>query len=113
MAATAPRTITATVPAWITSSSFDPRKLIDGKADEIIGALNYYSLGDMTDLGWVKCGTAEITLTIHDEKEIIGNKISALKAEKAAVLADAEAKATRIDGMIQELLCIEYKPEAA
>lgn len=111
MAATTPRTITATVPAWITSNSFDPRKLIDGKADEIISTLSYYSLTDMTDLGWVKCGTAEITLTIHDEKEVIGNKISALKAEKAAVLADAEAKATRIDGMIQEL--IEYKPEAA
>lgn len=34
-----------------------------------------------------------------------------LKSEKYSVLADAEAKATRIDGMIQELLCIEYKPE--
>lgn len=112
MAATTPRTITATVPAWITSNSFDPRKLIDGKAEEIIGAL-YYSLSDMTDCGWIKCGTAEITLTIHDEKEIVSNKIGALKAEKAAVLADAEAKARRIEGMIQELLCIEYKPEAA
>ena len=49
--------------------------------------------------------------TSFDEKEIIGNKISALKSEKYSVLADAEAKATRIDGMIQELLCIEYKPE--
>lgn len=104
------RTVTATVPAWITSDYFDPKLLIDGDPVIVISGLTFHGTSDMTGVGWVRCGTAEITLTIHDENEVIGNKIAALKATKTAILAKAEAEATRLEGKIQELLCIEYKP---
>lgn len=107
------RTVKATVPAWITSEYFDPRILIDGTPEQIISGFTYYSTTDMTKAGWVKYGMAEVTLIIHDEREIVSNKIAALKEQKKKVIADAQLEATMIDGKIQELLCLEHKQSDA
>ena len=103
--------ITAKLPAFITHDNFDPRSLIDGDPAIVLGDLKYYDREDMSSVGWVKCGVADITLLVSDPNEIISNKVESLKATKNAIIAKAEAEATRIEGKIQELLCLEYKPE--
>lgn len=107
------RTITATVPAWIASEYFDPKTLVDGEPVKVVSELHYCTpAADMTGYGWVKCGTAEITLTIDDPREVINNKVDALHAQKRSVMAEAQMKLNKIEGQIQELMCIEYKPGA-
>lgn len=106
------RKITATVPAWITNDYFDPKTLVDGEPVKVVGDLHYCAPeADMTGYGWVKVGTAEITLTIDDPREVINNKVDALQAQKRSVMAEAQMKLNKIEGQIQELLCIEHKPE--
>lgn len=105
------RTITATVPAWITSNYFDPKTLVDGEPGRVIDGVGYSSL-DMSTHGWVKCGTAEITLTIDDPREVIDSKVTALQAQKKSVMAKAQMELNKLEGQIQELLCIEYQPSA-
>lgn len=104
------RTITAKISAWLTGNSLTPKELLDGEPARVINGLGY-SLHDMTGSGWSLVGEAEITLIIPDENALIANKVEALKHEKASVLAQAQLRATLIEGQIQELLCIEFKPE--
>lgn len=104
------RTITATVPAWITSECFDPKTLIDGEPIGIISELSFYGNSDMTKCGWVKCGIAEITLTIDNERQVVDQKVKTLEAQKKKIIADAHLQVARVEGKIQELLCLEYKP---
>ena len=60
--------------------------------------------------GWVKVGTATVTVTFDDDNTITGNLIDSLKEKKAKTLADAQVEANAIEQKIQSLLAIEYKP---
>lgn len=105
------RTVTATMTAW--ASQYCPHTPEDYYAK--VGAeLLQNLLFDKADSkgfgsGYSLVGTAEVTLTIADPDDLIANKVAALKAEKAQTLADAEAKATRIERQIQQLLAITHE----
>lgn len=57
--------------------------------------------------GYTLVGTATITVTLMDRAAMVASKIDALKSEMSKTRADATAKCTRIEGQIQQLLCIE------
>lgn len=91
--------------AWITEySSISPDDLEQGnRLDSLI-----YSSSESIPDGWTCAGDAEIIFTPVDRKTLIDNKVEALKAEAASIRAEAQAKVTRIEGQIQNLLAISY-----
>lgn len=62
--------------------------------------------------GWRLVGWAAISIQIMPTKTMLQSAVTALKAEKEAVIATAQAEATRIEGEIQKLLAITYDVEA-
>jgi len=99
--------VTTTVKAWITQyNSVTPKEL---QTPEGIATL-IYSNNDMATAGWTLAGTAEITVDVLDINTLVDNKVSALRQEAATIRADSTAKCTKIEGLIQQLLCIENSP---
>ena len=60
--------------------------------------------------GYTQVGTAVIEVEVFEHKEIVANKVGALREEIKATRAKAAAKVTEIEGQIQSLLAIEYSP---
>lgn len=98
-----PRTITAEVPAYLFSICYGPQDLQRPDA-EVASLLTLRDMSHATD--YVRVGTAQVTIELADESEIVANKVEALKAQKQQTLADAQAKATAIESQIQQLLAI-------
>jgi len=99
--------VTGILNAFISpSSSISPKHLTDPACLEMV---TYWDLGSTCPVnnGFTLVGTARITLTLLDSDTITTNKISALKEEAKTIRAEATAKVTRIEGKIQQLLCIE------
>lgn len=94
--------ITTTATAWITNDYFSPGDFRDGMPTHSIGFSNH----DMTSAGWVKAGAATITIEVKDRDAMVESKIESLRAMQAKTLADAQARATTIEGQIQKLLAI-------
>lgn len=57
--------------------------------------------------GYTLVGAATISLALIDRDTLVANKIDALRNEAAGIRAEATAKCTRIEGQIQQLLCLE------
>ena len=95
------KTVTGTTGAWLSSLSMDENP-------ENLTSLSF-AAHDMTECGWTKVGTAEITVELFDDKEILSNQLSMLDEAEKRVKADAQAKLTEIEGQRQRLLAIEYK----
>ena len=109
------KTITATIPAFISDMSKTLADVIDSEPKRALSEIAYYEPhGDANifPLGWIKIGMATITLTLDDHEQIVGNQIAMLKAAKQKVQADCEVALNQLDGQIQSLMCIEHKPEA-
>lgn len=72
-----------------------------------------FHMYDMSDMGpeYVPVMPHEFEVEIPDDFDPRPQQIAALKAKKQEVLAEAQAKATDIEGQIQRLLAIEHKPE--
>jgi hypothetical protein len=99
--------ITGSLNAYLSPySSISPDDLSDPSA---IASLSFTSGVSeyFAQHGYTLVGTAAITVTIMGKDEIISNKIDALRSEAATIRANATAKCTRIEGQIQQLLCIE------
>lgn len=60
--------------------------------------------------GYTYVGTALIEVDVLDHKEIVANKVEALREEIKSTRASAQAKVTELEGKIQNLLAIEYAP---
>lgn len=105
--------VTGTLNAWVTEygmQGFMAAKM-QGDGDEMVDIATYLNPRlDMADEGYTKVGTATIELEIFDDKTVLANAVEALKAEKSKVLAEAQAKATRLDEKIQNLLAITHEP---
>lgn len=98
------KTVTTAAKAWITSgSTINHKSLLSGDAEGLV-----YSNANMTAHGWTLAGEAEITIHLVDERELIDNKVDALKEEAKNIRAEATARCTKIEGQIQELLAITY-----
>ena len=96
------KTITGNVSAWL--STPDSLRFQD-KSDP--ASYTYTAIdNDMTAYGWVKIGTAHITLDALDDQEIAAGEIAILKDAKRKLQAETEAKLTVIEERIQSLLAL-------
>lgn len=96
-------------------TNFDPAKpdetpahafaLVSEESVDEQGALSAFWSED----GYVMVGTAEITVTLLDRKDMTVGAVKSLRAKKAKILAEAQREATRIEERIQSLLAIEYE----
>ena len=100
------RTITATVNASVYGGYTTPEELIRQDPDQAVSRIN---LSADVPAGWVKVGTATVTVTFDDDNTITGNLIDLLNAKKSKTLADAQVEANAIEQKIQSLMAIEYK----
>lgn len=102
--------VTTTIKAWITEyNHVTPDEL---KTPEGVATLNF-SRHDMTMSGWTFVGDATITVDILETRALVDNKVAALREQAASIRAEATAKVTKIEGQIQQLLCIENSPAGA
>lgn len=105
------RTFTGTLNAFLTEyASIGPEDLHPGNDAMVIRGLSFAS-SDMAGTSWSKVGTAEVTVTLVSNDEIVANKVDALRKQQQTVRAEAEAKSQRIEEQIQSLLAITYTPE--
>ena len=106
------KTITATVPAWISTHTDSLKSLSEATPERAVSGLIFwephYAEGTSPDT-WTKVGTAEITVTFGDHEKIIGTQIAMLQAAKRKVQADCEVALNQLEGQIQSLLAIESK----
>lgn len=102
---------TATLKALLGPHSYiTPDKLA---TPEAVPAMLFVSEGGdryFIEQGYTHIGTATIEVNVFDQKEIVANKVDALREEIKATRAKATAKCTEIEGQIQSLLAIEYTP---
>ena len=96
------KTITGTTCAWLNEHSAARNSSVE------IQNMSFAE-HDMTSFGWVKIGTAEISVELFDDKEIVVNKLAVLDEAEKRVKADAENKLTEIERQRQQLLAIEHK----
>lgn len=66
--------------------------------------------GDPGQFG-VKVGEVEIDFEVLPEDQIVDGMIVKLRAQAAAIRAEATARCTEIEGKVQQLLSIENKPK--
>ena len=101
------KTITATVPAWITTNG-DIENL-NGTPEQAVCAAYYYEKSDMTGAGWTRIGTATITLEIVSTDSLVQNQVSALEKQMNAVLADAQQKCNYFKDRISKLQALTFE----
>jgi len=101
------KTITGTTKAWFTNDIYGPDDLAREGA-KLLGALGYIN-NDMTAHGWSCIGTADITLTLIDEDQMVANKVESLRQEITKTRADAEMKVRLLEGKVQSLLAITHE----
>jgi hypothetical protein len=109
------RTITATIPAWLVHDScFGVQDLKNSDAVRIINGVSFmqFESPDYLPAGWTRVGEASIVLTLVDEDALLANKVDALRREQKETLAEAQAKVTRLQGQIEQLLAITHEPQA-
>lgn len=102
------KTITATVPAFITNNLDTPENMLTRDPIDAVSSMGYYK--SPID-GWVQVGLAEVTVTLFDNSSFVSTKIEMLNKAKVKVQADCELALTQIEGQIQSLLAIECKSE--
>jgi hypothetical protein len=90
--------------AWISEyNSNTPEQLRTPKGADSL----YYTSHDMSKTRHTFAGNATITLDLCGERELVDNKVASLREQAVSIRAKATAEVTRIEGQIQQLLCIE------
>lgn len=102
------RRIKGQTTAWITgTSAWDIERL---HSTENVGDF-WYGDNDMTDMGWIKVGTASFdVLLTTDKSAIVTAQVNVLKQQAQKIRADAEVKANEIENEIKNLLALTYDP---
>jgi hypothetical protein len=103
------RTVTGTVSAFL-SEYHGPEELLDSDANRVVAAITYTNI-DLSTHGYALVGSAEITLHIKDEDDIVLSKIDSLEKSITAIQARAEMEITKVREKIQCLKAITYKAE--
>ena len=96
------KTITGTAGAWLSSA------FIDSDPEEFSNL--HITDSDMTECGWVRVGTASVTVDLLSDADKMTNQLALLNEAERRVKADAQSKLNEIEGQRQRLLAIEYKP---
>ena len=95
------KTITGTAGAWLSSA------FIDSEPEEFSNL--HITDSDMTECGWVRVGTASVTVDLLSDADKLTNHLALLNEAERRVKADAQSKLNEIEGQRQRLLAIEYK----
>lgn len=64
------------------------------------------------DKDMIKVCPHDIEVEIPNDFDPVPGQVEKMRAEKQRILAEAHVKAQNIEQQIQELLCIEYKPQS-
>lgn len=105
-----PRTITNTFNVYASEyCTLTPQEMHTADSAKVADALQVWPTSWGRQAGYSLVGTAEVTMTLHDMDAVISNKVESLKEEKQRVIADAQAKATKLESQIQQLLAITYE----
>lgn len=105
-----PRTITTTLNVLVSQCcGLTPQDLETADPEKVAHSLAYWPTHWAVDNGYSIVGSAEVAVTLHDTDTVLANKVEALRAEQAATLAEAQAKATKIERQIQQLLAITHE----
>jgi hypothetical protein len=95
------------IDAWITNRGYPAAAdLFTADEAEILNDV-FYSTLDMSESGWVKVGTAEITVTLDEPPEIASKQIAALQGQLEEMRAEHQLQQTALLGRINNLLAIE------
>ena len=113
-------TLNATMLAWCRSDDYGMRAVSSGNPVEVIGSTVFYlqegedkaRLDTWAGNGYMLIGVADITLRMCSQETLAEAQIATLRAQKQAVLAEAQNKATAIERHIQTLLAIDYTESA-
>lgn len=62
---------------------------------------------DMSVSGWVKVGTAKVTVTFDNHDEVVTRQVAALRVELDEMRAELHAKQTALLARINNLLALE------
>lgn len=110
-------THSATLLAWCRSDNdYGKRALSDDNPVEAVEAVIFHlqegddkaRLDRWAANGYMLVGVADITLRLRPPEALAESQIATLRAQKQAVLAEAQNKATAIERQIQTLLAIDY-----
>lgn len=96
------KTITGTIGAWLSSHN------LNANPNDIDNL--FFAVSDMTSLGWIKVGTASVTVELMSDADQLTNQLAMLDEAEKRIKADAQNKLTEIEGQRQRLLAIEYRP---
>jgi hypothetical protein len=105
-----PITITATVDAWLTSTTDTMDKLLSAKdSKEVVSRLGFsnWNMAKGT-YPWVKVGTAEVTVTLLPRDEIVAVQTKVLQDELQKERADSQMRQNAILDRISKLQALEY-----
>lgn len=92
--------------AWITS----PDHATESSLTNIFGMKFVESTIDMTDCGWLRVGTAEITLTsIMSQKDLVLSMVQTQQAKIKKIQADAENEINNLRRKIMDLQAITFE----
>ena len=95
------------IDAWIAGIGYPAAA--DLFAAEGVELLNdiYYSTVDMSGSGWVKVGTAEITIKLDELPEVASKQVAALRSKLEEMRAEHQLQQTALQERINNLLAIE------
>ena len=105
------KTITGTLDAYLLGDIYGMEALNNPDSNRALCCCSFFNYKP-SGRAYVKVGTATITLTLIDEKEMIADAIESMRRERDNVRAEAEMKCRQIEEKIANLLAITYQPEA-
>jgi hypothetical protein len=104
------RIIKATVVAWLNSMTSKSPEQLWAEPTHVCGSVLSFGEPDlnMEGCGWTRVGTAEMTVTLVDDRQIIDNKVASLRAQLQKNRADAHMREQEILHNISKLLALEF-----
>lgn len=104
--------VTSTTHAFISpNSTVTPQVL---QTEKGVRGMSFFADKDFwIKQGYTYIGEASITVDVPPERELVDSKVAALREEIVTTRAEATATVTRIEGQIQQLLCLENSATAA
>lgn len=97
--------IKGTTGVWLSDSYYGPDD-IKRDGPKCVGKLSYIDYDMSKSAGWVKIGTAEITLNLISDDQMVANKVESLKTEIQTIRATSENAITQLQAKIQSLLAL-------
>lgn len=109
-----PITITGTIPAWLTGTHYTLDKVMREEKDpaELLSRLGFSNYDmDSGSHPWVKVGSAEITVTLFPQEEVVAEQVKVLNAELQRERAESQVRQNGILDRISKLQALSFDGE--